>query len=48
MEITKGRNLIEHASEIKGRPARTWFQTEQEKKIAKSELRWTVYPEDVC
>ncbi|KAK4052203.1 nucleolar DEAD-box protein required for synthesis of 60S ribosomal subunit [Microbotryomycetes sp. JL221] len=36
MEITKARNMIEHEAEIKARPARTWFQTTQEKKIAKS------------
>ncbi|KAM0793768.1 hypothetical protein ACM66B_001186 [Microbotryomycetes sp. NB124-2] len=35
MEITKARNMIEHEAEIKARPARTWFQTAQEKKIAK-------------
>lgn len=37
MELTKGRNLIEHQTEIMARPARTWFQTTQEKQIAKSE-----------
>ncbi|KAK4705521.1 ATP-dependent RNA helicase DDX27, partial [Phenoliferia sp. Uapishka_3] len=36
MEVTKGRNLIQHELEIKSRPARTWFQTEAEKKTAKS------------
>ena len=36
MELQKGRNLLEHEAEIMARPARTWFQTEQEKKIAKS------------
>jgi ATP-dependent RNA helicase DDX27 len=39
MELTKGRNLIEHQTEIMARPARTWFQTQQEKTIAKSERR---------
>lgn len=38
MELTKTRNLIEHELEIKARPARTWFQTTQEKNLAKSEL----------
>lgn len=36
MELTKGRNLIEHELEIKSRPARTWFQTTMEKEAAKS------------
>ncbi|KDE02678.1 hypothetical protein MVLG_06784 [Microbotryum lychnidis-dioicae p1A1 Lamole] len=36
MELSKGRNLIQHEREIHSRPARTWFQTTQEKKIAKS------------
>ncbi|SGY17305.1 BQ5605_C015g07740 [Microbotryum silenes-dioicae] len=36
MELSKGRNLIQHEREIHSRPARTWFQTTQEKKIAKT------------
>lgn len=36
MELTKGRNLIEHEREIMSRPARTWFQTTVEKAAAKS------------
>ncbi len=35
MELTKGRNMLEHEAEIMARPARTWFQTAQEKQIAK-------------
>ncbi|KAH6897150.1 P-loop containing nucleoside triphosphate hydrolase protein [Thelonectria olida] len=35
MEVTKGENLIEHKSEIKSRPRRTWFETEHDKKKAK-------------
>lgn len=35
MELQKGRNMIEHEAEIMARPARTWFQTSQEKLIAK-------------
>ncbi|KAJ8522525.1 hypothetical protein ONZ45_g897 [Pleurotus djamor] len=31
MELQKGQNLIEHKDEIYSRPARTWFQTAQEK-----------------
>lgn len=34
MEIKKGENLIVHRDEIMSRPARTWFQTEREKKLA--------------
>lgn len=36
MELTKAQNLLEHEQEIKSRPARTWFQSETEKKTAKS------------
>lgn len=36
MELTKGRNMIEHEREIMARPARTWFQTSVEKAAAKS------------
>ena len=32
MEANKANNLLEHAEEIKSRPARSWFQTEKEKK----------------
>ncbi|TIA87671.1 hypothetical protein E3P99_03023 [Wallemia hederae] len=35
MELMKSKNLIEHEDEIKARPARTWFQTEKEKKESK-------------
>jgi hypothetical protein len=34
MEIRKGQNMVEHEKEIFGRPARTWFQSEKEKKKA--------------
>jgi len=37
MEIRKGENLIEHRDEIMSRPARTWFQTEKEKKASQGE-----------
>ena len=37
MEVTKGKNMIEHEEEIFGRPKRTWFQTEKEKQKAKGE-----------
>jgi ATP-dependent RNA helicase DDX27 len=31
MELKKGQNMIDHEEEIYSRPARTWFQTGQEK-----------------
>jgi ATP-dependent RNA helicase DDX27 len=34
MEVRKGQNMIEHEAEIFSRPARTWFQSEKEKKKA--------------
>ncbi len=37
MEVRKGQNMIEHEAEIYGRPARTWFQSEKEKKKAQGE-----------
>ncbi|GAA5949694.1 hypothetical protein JCM3765_002758 [Sporobolomyces pararoseus] len=36
MELTKAQNLLQHEEEIKSRPARTWFQTETEKKTSKN------------
>ncbi|GAA5854111.1 hypothetical protein JCM5353_003087 [Sporobolomyces roseus] len=36
MELQKAQNLLEHEVEIKSRPARTWFQTETEKKTARN------------
>ncbi|KAK6605660.1 ATP-dependent rna helicase drs1 [Botrytis cinerea] len=35
MEVRKGQNFIDHEAEIKGRPKRTWFETEKEKLAAK-------------
>ncbi|KAA1090744.1 nucleolar DEAD-box protein required for synthesis of 60S ribosomal subunit [Puccinia graminis f. sp. tritici] len=35
MQMKKCQNLIEHEDEIKSRPARTWFQSESEKKKSK-------------
>jgi ATP-dependent RNA helicase DDX27 len=35
MEVRKGENIIAHEGEIKGRPRRTWFESEQEKSDAK-------------
>lgn len=34
MQVQKGENLIKHEGEIKGRPKRTWFETERDKKAA--------------
>ncbi|GBB95575.1 hypothetical protein RclHR1_02570009 [Rhizophagus clarus] len=36
MELLKGQNLLKYEKEIFSRPARTWFQTEKEKKLSKS------------
>lgn len=38
MELRKGQNMIEHEAEIFSRPARTWFQSEKEKKTAKGKF----------
>lgn len=35
MQVQKGENLILHEAEIKGRPKRTWFETERDKEAAK-------------
>ncbi|GMK57723.1 hypothetical protein CspeluHIS016_0405570 [Cutaneotrichosporon spelunceum] len=35
MELRKGQNVVEHEKEIFSRPARTWFQSEKEKAVAK-------------
>ncbi|ORY68454.1 P-loop containing nucleoside triphosphate hydrolase protein [Pseudomassariella vexata] len=34
MQIRKGENLVLHEDEIKGRPKRTWFETQHDKKKA--------------
>ncbi len=36
MEATKAENMINYAGEIAARPARTWFQSEPQKKLAKT------------
>jgi hypothetical protein len=43
MEVRKGQNMIEHEAEIFGRPARTWFQSEKEKKKAQGRSQ-VVFP----
>ncbi|KAH7041436.1 P-loop containing nucleoside triphosphate hydrolase protein [Microdochium trichocladiopsis] len=35
MQIKKGENLMAHEEEIKGRPKRTWFETQHDKQKAK-------------
>ena len=35
MELRKGENTIKHEDEIKGRPRRTWFESEADKRTAK-------------
>ena len=35
MQVTKGENLMKHGAEIMARPKRTWFETEQQKRMAK-------------
>ncbi|TVY26319.1 ATP-dependent RNA helicase [Lachnellula hyalina] len=35
MEVRKGENLMVHEDEIKGRPKRTWFESEVDKNAAK-------------
>ena len=35
MHLRRGENIMEHESEIKSRPKRTWFESEKEKQMAK-------------
>jgi ATP-dependent RNA helicase DDX27 len=35
MQVRRGENIIAHEDEIKGRPKRTWFESEKEKRAAK-------------
>lgn len=39
MELRKGENVMQHEAEIKGRPRRTWFKSEHDKKEAKKKGR---------
>ena len=39
MEANKAENMIEHEAEIYSRPARTWFQTERQKKQVANRAR---------
>ncbi|GFH12222.1 uncharacterized protein HaLaN_07863, partial [Haematococcus lacustris] len=36
MEANKMQNMLDHEAEIQGRPARTWFQTERQKRDVRS------------
>ncbi|OHE98681.1 hypothetical protein CORC01_05947 [Colletotrichum orchidophilum] len=36
MQLKKGENIMAHEAEIKARPKRTWFETEEDKKKAKA------------
>jgi len=44
MEANKASNMLKYQKEINSRPAKTWFQTEKEKKLAK-ELSKNKYDE---
>jgi len=44
MEVKKASNMLKYQEEINSRPAKTWFQTEKEKKLAK-ELSKSKYDE---
>ncbi|VUC32002.1 unnamed protein product [Clonostachys rosea] len=35
MQVRKGENMIQHEDEIKSRPKRTWFETQDDKKAAR-------------
>ena len=39
MEVNKANNLMRHQAEIAGRPARSWFQSETQKKSVKNKWR---------
>lgn len=39
MQVKRGENIIVHEDEIKGRPKRTWFESEADKRAAKKSGR---------
>lgn len=39
MQVKRGENIIVHEAEIKGRPKRTWFESEADKRVAKKSGR---------
>ncbi|KAI5838113.1 P-loop containing nucleoside triphosphate hydrolase protein [Morchella snyderi] len=49
MQVRRGENLIRYEDEIKARPRRTWFETQQEKdargKISRAQLNGVELPE---
>lgn len=47
MEIRKAQNQMDHEEEIMSRPARTWFQSEKEKKKSKGILI-IIYTTNYC
>jgi ATP-dependent RNA helicase DDX27 len=40
MKVEKMENMMKYADEIKGRPARTWFQSNKEKEAAKGNIKF--------
>ena len=46
MEVRKGENLVEHEEEIKGRPKRTWFESEADKVAARKRGKVVLNGED--
>jgi len=49
MQVRRTENLVKHEEEIKGRPKRTWFESQREKveakKLSKAELNGIELPE---
>ncbi|RPB12506.1 DEAD-domain-containing protein [Morchella conica CCBAS932] len=49
MQVRRGENLIKYEDEIKARPRRTWFETQQEKdargKVSRAQLNGVELPE---
>jgi len=49
MQVQKTENLVKYKDEIKGRPKRTWFESQREKaeakKVSKAELNGVTLPE---
>lgn len=44
MQLKKGENMMKHEDEIKGRPKRTWFESQHEKKKAQDAGRLELNP----
>ena len=43
MEVKKGQNILEHEAEIYSRPARTWFQSSQDKQQSEGVSHFRIY-----